>query len=31
MPEERAMFKPHIDAARSRLEEATWREQWKKG
>ena len=29
MPEEHAMIKPHTDAARP--EEATWREQWKKG
>ena len=31
MPEERAMIEPHIDAARARLDEATWREQWEKG
>ncbi len=27
-PEEREMIKPHIDAARTRLDEATWREGW---
>jgi ATP/maltotriose-dependent transcriptional regulator MalT len=31
MPEERAMIEPHIDAARTRLDEATWREEWEKG
>jgi predicted ATPase/class 3 adenylate cyclase len=31
IPEERAMIEAHIDAARPRLEEATWREEWEKG
>jgi len=31
LPEERAMIEPHIDAARVRLEEAVWREEWEKG
>jgi predicted ATPase/class 3 adenylate cyclase len=31
MPEERAMIEPHIDAARTRLDEATWQEEWEKG
>ncbi len=31
MPEERAMIEPHIDVARTRLDEATWREEWEKG
>ncbi len=30
-PEERAMIEPHIDAARTRLEEAAWQEEWEKG
>jgi tetratricopeptide (TPR) repeat protein len=29
--EERAIIEPRIDAARSRLEEAVWQEEWKKG
>jgi len=31
IPEERAMIEAHIDAARPRLDEATWREEWEKG
>jgi predicted ATPase/class 3 adenylate cyclase len=31
IPEDRAMIEAHIDAARTRLEEATWREEWEKG
>src|SRR5215217_7626129 len=31
IPEERTMIEAHIDAARPRLEEATWREEWEKG
>jgi ATP/maltotriose-dependent transcriptional regulator MalT len=31
IPEERAMIEPHIDAARTRLDEAVWHEEWKKG
>ena len=31
IPEERAMIGPHIEAARARLEEAVWREEWEKG
>ncbi len=31
LPEERAMIEPHIDAARTRLDEAVWREEWEKG
>jgi predicted ATPase/class 3 adenylate cyclase len=31
IPEERAMIEEHIDAARTRLEQATWREEWEKG
>jgi hypothetical protein len=29
--EERAIIEPRIDAARSRLEEAVWQEEWEKG
>jgi predicted ATPase/uncharacterized protein HemY len=29
--EERAIIEPHIEAARSRLEEAVWQEEWEKG
>jgi len=29
--EERAIIEPHIEAARSRLEEAVWQEEWDKG
>ena len=29
--EERAIIEPHIEAARSRLEEAAWQEEWEKG
>jgi hypothetical protein len=31
LPEDRELIEPHIDAARTRLEEATWREEWEKG
>jgi hypothetical protein len=31
IPDERAMIEPHIEAARTRLDEAIWREEWEKG
>jgi predicted ATPase len=31
LPEERAMIEPHIDAARTRLDELSWQEEWEKG
>jgi predicted ATPase/class 3 adenylate cyclase len=30
-PDEREMIEPHIDAARTRLDEAAWEEEWKRG
>ncbi len=31
LPEERAMIEPHIDAARTRLDDLSWQEEWEKG
>jgi ATP/maltotriose-dependent transcriptional regulator MalT len=31
IPDERAMIEPHIEGARTRLDEAIWREEWEKG
>jgi hypothetical protein len=30
-PDEREMIEPHIDAARTRLDEAAWEEEWERG
>lgn len=31
LPDEREMIEPHIEAARARLDQATWQEEWEKG
>jgi hypothetical protein len=30
-PDEREVIEPHIDAARTRLDEAAWEEEWERG